>query len=143
MSELWERIRAARASACLTQEELANKLGVARPTIGLWESPDPKKRTQPRDKTLQKIAEITGAPYGWLISDESEISPEFRDQNPDLKSKELENRLKDDKQINRKALERASLELHKMVIEDSISYDDAEVVIALISAIRGRSHQNK
>ncbi|MCX4027903.1 XRE family transcriptional regulator [Endozoicomonas sp. SM1973] len=141
MSELWERIRAARASASLTQEEMAEKLGVARPTIGVWETPDPSKRSKPREKMLRRIAEVTGAPYKWLVSDNSEIDPEFILQNPDLQSKNLEHRLKTQRQSNRKDLERALLELHTMVIEDTISYDDAEVIIALVSAIKGRVHK--
>ncbi|MGI0118280.1 helix-turn-helix domain-containing protein [Zooshikella sp. RANM57] len=94
MSQLWERIRIARTSSGLTQEELADALGVARPTVGLWENPDPKKRSRPRNKMLHNIAEATNTPYNWLISDTSEINSLLLEQNPCLKTKELENRLK-------------------------------------------------
>ncbi|MBU2708951.1 helix-turn-helix transcriptional regulator [Zooshikella marina] len=138
MSELWERIRAARASAGMTQEELASRIGVRRPTVGVWETSDPTKRSQPRDRMLRKIADATGAPYGWLISDKSEIDADFISQNPDFKNDSLDSRLITQKKNNRRDLERALLELHSLLIQDKISFDDAEIIIAVANAIRGR-----
>lgn len=138
MSELWERIRAARASAFMTQEELADMIGVTRPTVGVWETSDPKKRSKPRDRMLRKIADATGAPYGWLISDKSEIDADFINQNPDFNKESLDKRISTQKKNNRRDLERALLELHSLLIQDKISFDDAEIIIAVANSIRGR-----
>lgn len=77
-SELWQRLKAARGAAQIKQHEIAERAGVSRVAVGLWESPDPKRRTEPSDAALRIYAELTGAPYAWIISDSSDINPHWR-----------------------------------------------------------------
>lgn len=77
-SELWQRIKAARKHANLTQQDIADKFGVTRSAVAQWESSDPAKRTRPRFEMLLKISETTGCPFNWLLSDESELNETWK-----------------------------------------------------------------
>lgn len=79
-SELHERLRAARQSARLSMQDVADAVGRSRAAIGLWESPNEKNRTVPSLKMLQRVAKVTGAPYDWLTSDDSEIRHGWRER---------------------------------------------------------------
>lgn len=68
-SELWQRLRAARKSARMSQDELGRRVGVSRAAVSQWEHPDPEKRTRPRWETLAEVAKVTGAPIDWLHDD--------------------------------------------------------------------------
>lgn len=72
-SELWQRLRAARISAGLTQEELGKRIGVTRAAISQWEHQEPEKRSQPRWEHIAAVSRVTGAPQSWLGSDEAEL----------------------------------------------------------------------
>lgn len=77
-STLRERIRAARMAAGLTLKEIGEVCGVTRVAAGLWENPDDAKRTEPSIGKLRKIADATGAPLDWLVSDDSVIGGDWR-----------------------------------------------------------------
>lgn len=79
-SSLWERIHAARTSARKTQQEIATACGVSRVAVGHWESADSNRRTVPGIESLKAIAETTGAPLEWLLSDDSIIDPSWQHQ---------------------------------------------------------------
>ena len=63
------KIKAARAHAKMTQQQLADVLDVSRPAVSLWESNDPEVRNEPTRTRLRKLAIVTGAPLHWLMDD--------------------------------------------------------------------------
>lgn len=72
MMRLHDRIKMARKAAGLTQEQLANRIGVSRPAVVMWE----------RDKTKSLEAEnLLRAAYAtrvdplWLATGEGEMRP--------------------------------------------------------------------
>lgn len=66
--QICENIRQARVSANLTQQEIADKIGVKRSTYAEWE-----RRIEPDMKTLTKISELTNTPISILISQPADI----------------------------------------------------------------------
>ncbi|RDH41619.1 helix-turn-helix domain-containing protein [Zooshikella ganghwensis] len=62
-----QKIKIARSQANMTQQELADALGVPRITINSWEKPENEEPLQER-KTLRRIAEVTGVSLEWLES---------------------------------------------------------------------------
>lgn len=73
-SGMWQRIRAARNWAKLSQQVVADACGVSRAAVALWESEDADKRTAPRHENIKAISRLTGAPIGWLFDDEAELN---------------------------------------------------------------------
>ncbi len=80
----------------LTQDQIAQKLGVSRPTIAGYESEE--KNRVPRQETLNKIADIFGISIDWLMGitdnpipndDEREFNDFINDPNLGLWFKEL------------------------------------------------------
>ncbi|MBU2713695.1 helix-turn-helix domain-containing protein [Zooshikella harenae] len=63
-----QKIKIARSQAKMTQQELADALGVPPITVNFWEKPDSEEPLQER-KTLRRIAEVTGVSLEWLESD--------------------------------------------------------------------------
>lgn len=70
------KIKAARAHAQMTQQQLADLLGVSRPAVSLWESNDPIVRNEPTRTRLRNLARITGAPLHWLMDDNDRQIPQ-------------------------------------------------------------------
>ena len=68
---LGDRIAAAREAAGLTQAELAQRLGVRRPTLRDWED----DRAEPRANRLQMLAGCLGVSLRWLMTGEGEDPP--------------------------------------------------------------------
>jgi transcriptional regulator with XRE-family HTH domain len=62
MSEFGGRIKAARIAAKMTQVQLANKVGVAQPTLAIWE----KGSTRISDDTLVRLEAALNLPPGQL-----------------------------------------------------------------------------
>lgn len=60
---LGDRMRKARVMAGLEQADMAEQLGVSRPTISGWE----RDRTEPRATQLLAWAEATGHNIEWLL----------------------------------------------------------------------------
>jgi repressor LexA len=65
-----EKIRKAIKDAGLTQQKLADKLGITNPVINVWVT----GKRNPKPDTLQKIAEATGKPYSYFLEDD-EFAP--------------------------------------------------------------------
>ena len=61
-----EKIQEARSKAGLTQQQLADKLGVSQQYIGIYES----GKRQPKIQTLQKIADALGVPVTEFLDEE-------------------------------------------------------------------------
>lgn len=61
---LGDRIAAAREAAGLTQQALADKLGVRPPTIDAWEN----DRKEPRANRLQTLGGLLGVSLRWLLT---------------------------------------------------------------------------
>jgi transcriptional regulator with XRE-family HTH domain len=72
-SELWQRLRAARKAANITQEELGLKIGVTRAAVSQWEHPVESKRSRPRWEHITAVCAVTGAPRDWMMNDESTL----------------------------------------------------------------------
>ncbi len=65
------RIKAARKAAGLTQEELAEEMGVVHSAIANWEA----ERTFPRAPLLPQLAEVLGCSISELFEDPGETGP--------------------------------------------------------------------
>lgn len=63
MPSLANRIRRARTSAKLTQDQLAGSLGVHRSAVAQWEQP---RGTRPTTGNLMEVAKATGVGFDWL-----------------------------------------------------------------------------
>lgn len=73
MSELWQRLRAARRYADLTQTDLGRACGVSRSAVAFWEAEAPEQRTRPTLEHMVTISRSTGAPLEWLMNDASRL----------------------------------------------------------------------
>lgn len=81
METLGKRIRQSRKAKGLTQQELADRAGVTRPAITLWESDDIKNL---RLDNLFRAADALGVSAKWLatgegasLADQNEFKPEL------------------------------------------------------------------
>lgn len=68
-SQLWERLRAARRYADMTQAQLAAACGVTRSAYAFMESKDPNARSRPSAEQVMAIARLTKVPVEWLMND--------------------------------------------------------------------------
>jgi transcriptional regulator with XRE-family HTH domain len=73
-SELWQRIRAARAYGKKTADQVAKACGVTRPAVSLWESKMPSNRAVPTTPHLVEIAKLCGVSPQFLLDDS--VSPD-------------------------------------------------------------------
>jgi transcriptional regulator with XRE-family HTH domain len=73
-SELWERLRAARRASGKSQQEIAERIGLSRAAIALWESKNAEIRTQPTMSNLRSFGHAVGAPMDWLMDDNADLS---------------------------------------------------------------------
>lgn len=73
-SELWQRIRAARHHADLTQGVVAKAMNLSRPAVSLWESIDPKIRTRPTAQQMVQLAVLCKVAPAWLMDDASDVN---------------------------------------------------------------------
>lgn len=71
-SELWQRIRAARAHSKKTQGDIALVLGVSRPAVAMWESRHPDNRTRPTVEQMNMVARMCQVSPRWLMDDASD-----------------------------------------------------------------------
>lgn len=78
ITELWQRLRQARRFADMTQQDLADKVGVSRGAVALWEAAEPEHRTKPTTEHVVKIAAVTRVPLEWLLNDASDINAIWR-----------------------------------------------------------------
>lgn len=72
---MWQRIREARKSAGLSQQQVADHFGIQRPAVSQWEASDPGKRTTPGTERLAEFADLTKCGIEWLISGVGSKSP--------------------------------------------------------------------
>ena len=68
-SQLWQRLRAARKFADLTQANLAAACGITRSGYAFFEAGDPNSRTRPNTDQIMAIAKLTKVPIEWLLND--------------------------------------------------------------------------
>lgn len=73
----YKKLRAARLHAGLTQEQLAERLGISRAAVAQWEAKDPAKRTHPDLERVQDFCAATGAPLMWLLDEAQDISSDW------------------------------------------------------------------
>lgn len=74
-SEMWQRIRYARARANLTQQALADALGISKSAVAQWEARDPEKRTRPERDNIAPLARELKVSLAWLMSDDVQLPP--------------------------------------------------------------------
>lgn len=70
-NSIGEKIRKAIKEAGLTQQNLADKLGITNPVVNVWI----QGRRIPNIENLKKIAVATGKPYSWFINEDDEFVP--------------------------------------------------------------------
>lgn len=78
-SELWQRLRAARKHASVSQQAIADECGIERASVSQWEAQDPAKRNTPSVARLRAYEKLTGAPLSWLLDDTAEIDVLWQD----------------------------------------------------------------
>ncbi len=71
VSQLWERLRAARRFANLRQIDVAKRVGKSRATIALWESRQDDIRTHPSAEDVRKFCEICKVPVAFVMDNRS------------------------------------------------------------------------
>lgn len=71
-SQLWQRLRAARKYADLTQAQLAAVCGITRSGYAFFETSDSNARTRPHVDQIMAISKLTKVPVEWLLNDASE-----------------------------------------------------------------------
>ena len=72
------RIRKARRHAELTQQALADRMGVTRGAVANWES----AVAVPAARRLARIANVTGVSYEWLATGRGAMLPELGFEDP-------------------------------------------------------------
>lgn len=72
-SEMYQRIRAARKRAGLTQQDVAAELEIDRTAVTQWEARNPERRTRPSLRHIEHLAELTRTPIDWFLSDEVDV----------------------------------------------------------------------
>lgn len=74
-SELWQRIKHARALTRLSGEAFGAELGVSKAAVSQWETADSARRNEPKLSHLRGIATLARLSLGWLVDDASELDP--------------------------------------------------------------------
>ena len=72
------RVRKARHQAGLSQQVLAERMGVTRGAVANWES----AVAVPAARRLARIANVTGVSYEWLATGRGAMLPELRFEDP-------------------------------------------------------------
>ena len=77
-SEFWQRLRAARRYADLTQADIATAAGVSRSAVAQWEAAETQHRTRPSAENIIIISKLTNAPLDWLMNDSSVLEDIYK-----------------------------------------------------------------
>lgn len=72
--ELHKRLRQLRKEAGLTQEQVGEHFGLSKAAISYWETENPDKRTAPKAKMMQEVADLYGTSLSILASGEAGAS---------------------------------------------------------------------
>lgn len=67
MSELHQKIKQARLKAGLTQAQVAERLGITRGAVTLWEAENPDTRSSPTISKLKRFTEVVGVSFVSLL----------------------------------------------------------------------------
>lgn len=76
MSEMWQRLRAARRRAQMTQAEVAEFFGMRPPSVTMWERPSNdrgSKQTRPNLNKISRLAALFELPPNYLLDDAVEV----------------------------------------------------------------------
>ena len=95
--ELHERIKLAIKQSGLTQNALAEKLGISRGSVSQWVSGNIATRTVPSRENLFRLAELSGVPIEWLWSGRESAAhePQKSASNPNVSEFHDEEKLDD------------------------------------------------
>ena len=77
-----ERLKNARKASAMSQEQMANRIGVTAGTIASWE----KAESVPRANRMQMIASLLNVPLLWLLGGSQQV-PETGAGSEDLQQK--------------------------------------------------------
>lgn len=91
-SELWQRIRAARRRAGLTQSDVAAHFEIDRTAVAQWEAKREDRRTRPDIARLEELGHLTRTPIWWLMSDDVDVLdpwPEVTSEREEQKKEPL------------------------------------------------------
>lgn len=105
------RLKEARNKAGMTQQQVADALGVARSTVATWESGQNDVDTA----TLKRLAEMYGTTTDWLLGSDDTPDPQ---ESPDMTERLM--RVLEDLAASlreREAIERMRVEMERMRVE--------------------------
>ena len=88
--ELHERIKLAIKQSGLTQNALAEKLGISRGSVSQWVSSNIATRTAPSKENLSRLAELSGISIDWLWNGHESLAIKAADLNRDQTSLEYQ-----------------------------------------------------
>lgn len=77
-SQLWQRLKAARKFADLTQSQVAVACGVTRSAYAFWESSEEAIRTRPSAEQVMAVAKLAHVPIEWLMNDAASVDDVWR-----------------------------------------------------------------
>jgi len=95
MSKIGQKIKAARKIRRVTQEELANAMGVSDKSISAYES----GRANPPLNVVEKISKVTNQPLSFFLNDTVETSILSKLREVETQFKEIKRLLKKEKFI--------------------------------------------
>ena len=90
MIKIGKRIKEARKNKSITQDELANSIGISDKSISAYES----DRIDPPLQILEKIAETTGQPMSYFIEEKVESAILAKLNDVERQFKEIKSLLK-------------------------------------------------
>lgn len=67
-----DRVKTLRRAAGMTQQDIANRLGITAAAVGMWEC----GKARPRLDTLRELADVFGVPVSDLV-ESSEVDPQL------------------------------------------------------------------
>ena len=82
--DTWQRLRAARKAAKVTQQKIADACGVSREAVSQWESPDPAKRSQASLDRLRVYARVCGVSLESLLGVNPATASQFVTLDPTI-----------------------------------------------------------
>ena len=82
LETLGSKIRAARKAQKMTQEELADRIEAARPSISYWEN----GKVKPDSESLRKLSEVLKVPLSYLFSENDNSVDTYESNSPDTKN---------------------------------------------------------
>ncbi|WP_163830755.1 helix-turn-helix transcriptional regulator [Spartinivicinus ruber] len=136
MKNFWQKVRAARVAAGLTQAQLAEKLGISRTSVIMWEQQEESKRSVPRKPTIQMVSQITGVPADWFLDDDAEFNPAWLKSNAEYSDEDLERIAKYERKEELLEAKESLMDLYDMATEGKMSKESAQLITLLSKILK-------